>query len=227
MRLGLNPSGSQTKGQSPQFERSLSEAKAWCGERLQWADPEISGRADFNLKLCLEAGELFDRARERANREWPHPKADSTPEWDQAMALLNQVRNAPWPLRSMLWSDELKPRLALDEFCSTDHWHTLVTETVSNRSKLLGQMRGVEARSEEPGRLLLNDPCENLADGAAEFSSSGFFDAYNVPPWDTWVEFRDRTLVCWVPVELVPLAEMGIDANPEQCIRWAEEGASG
>lgn len=37
------------------------------------------------------------------------------------------------------------------------------------------------------------------------------------------MEFQDHTLVCWVPLELVPFAQMGIDANPEECIRWAEE----
>lgn len=44
------------------------------------------------------------------------------------------------------------------------------------------------------GRLLLYDPTENLADGAATEVSSGFFSYNNIPAWDTWVCFvHDRT----------------------------------
>jgi hypothetical protein len=28
-------------------------------------------------------------------------------------------------------------------------------------------------------------------------------------------------LICWVPAVLIPLAQIGIDANPVDCIRWA------
>src|ERR1035438_8049104 len=27
-------------------------------------------------------------------------------------------------------------------------------------------------------------------------------------------------LICWVPAALIPLAQIGIDANPVDCIRW-------
>jgi hypothetical protein len=43
------------------------------------------------------------------------------------------------------------------------------------------------------GRLLLFDPEGTLSDGAAEASTDGFYDADNVPPWDTWVLYvEDR-----------------------------------
>jgi len=64
-------------------------------------------------------------------------------------------------------------------------------------------------------------PSENLACGAAEASSNGFFDVNNVPPWDIWVDFSERTLVSWVPPGLLDVAQMGIYVNPEACIRWA------
>ena len=42
------------------------------------------------------------------------------------------------------------------------------------------------------GELLLYFPDMNLADGAAEAETGGFFDVHNTPPWDTWVGlFRD------------------------------------
>jgi hypothetical protein len=79
------------------------------------------------------------------------------------------------------------------------------------------------------GRLLVYQPDGNLADGAAEVESRGFFDVDNTPPWDTWVALAwnpldDRStawnLVSWVPEILLDLADRGIWANPERCIRW-------
>jgi hypothetical protein len=82
------------------------------------------------------------------------------------------------------------------------------------------------------GRLLLFAPDETLSDGAAEVLSTGFFDADNVPPWDTWVDYIEDAptteqhattasyLVCWVPPFLIEAADAGIWANPEECIEW-------
>jgi hypothetical protein len=86
------------------------------------------------------------------------------------------------------------------------------------------------------GRLLVYFPEDNLQDGAAEVSSRGFFEEWNLPPWDLWVAFfcegppprrrfpgRTRYLVAWVPLELEPLATRGIMANPEACIIWIDD----
>jgi len=73
------------------------------------------------------------------------------------------------------------------------------------------------------GRLLQYAPDENLCDGAAEYSSKGFFDVTNVPPWDTWICFVEPYLVSWVPPRLLDLASTGIDVNPEGCILWAPD----
>lgn len=82
------------------------------------------------------------------------------------------------------------------------------------------------------GRLLVYFPDEQLADGAAEEESKGFFDTFNTPPWDTWVALygddqHDRAfsvyLVSWVPPALVDLATAGIRVNPEECIVWLDD----
>jgi hypothetical protein len=81
------------------------------------------------------------------------------------------------------------------------------------------------------GRLLVYFPNCDLACGAAEQETAGFFDINNVPPWDTWVDyiqdekpnidsFDTEYLIAWVPPELVSLADEGITVNPEQCILW-------
>jgi len=80
------------------------------------------------------------------------------------------------------------------------------------------------------GRLLVYFPDEELSDGAAEAETAGFFDAYNAPPWDTWVSLlgdeNDPSgphLVSWVPPSFLELATAGIEVNPEECIRWVED----
>jgi hypothetical protein len=75
------------------------------------------------------------------------------------------------------------------------------------------------------GRLLIFYPYETLADGAAFDNSKGFFDYWNIPPWDTWFwycEFADgqQALFSWVPPQLIPLVSAGVSANPEECIQW-------
>ena len=79
------------------------------------------------------------------------------------------------------------------------------------------------------GRLLVYFPNGNLACGAAEVETDGFFDIDNVPPWDTWVtyiqdarhaEYDSEYLVAWVPRDFVELADQGVKVNPEECIQW-------
>jgi hypothetical protein len=80
------------------------------------------------------------------------------------------------------------------------------------------------------GRLLLYFPDAELADGAAEAESCGFFDVNNAPPHATWVGiFQDRSasddsyatyLLAWVPPAFIELADRGIAVNPEECIAW-------
>ena len=90
------------------------------------------------------------------------------------------------------------------------------------RAQSVTEMTAKQAHGDAGGRFLLYSPSENLACGAADTSSNGFFDANNVPPWDLWVGFSNGTLVSWIPPALVDVAAMGIFANPEECIRWAD-----
>jgi hypothetical protein len=90
------------------------------------------------------------------------------------------------------------------------------------------------------GRLVAYFPSNNMACGASETESKGFFDVNNIPPYDTWVwivrsvrhwEQAGRTtgereanyLVAWVPPDFIALADAGIGVNPEGCIVWLDE----
>ncbi|MEQ9504227.1 MAG: hypothetical protein RIT81_45650 [Deltaproteobacteria bacterium] len=84
------------------------------------------------------------------------------------------------------------------------------------------------------GRILVYFPDADLADGAAEQASGGFLDAFNCPPFGTWigyfeqeVEEEDKSyasyLLAWTPKECVRAAATGIDVNPERCIQWLRD----
>ncbi len=137
------------------------------------------------------------------------------------MALSQRVRESLGPLDKIVRSQSLRPDFGFETYNFAYPW-TTADHVVANRAALLRQNSSKNSTADVAGgRLLLYDPDENLADGAAEYSSNGFFDSNNVPPWDIWVGMANRTLVSWVPPVLVEAAQIGIDANPENCIRWA------
>jgi len=89
-----------------------------------------------------------------------------------------------------------------------------------------------EDRNMRAGRLLCYFPDANLADGAAEVASAGFFDVNNIPPWDSWVglyrsDLKDPSLtvylISYVPHVFLQQAGRGIDVNPESCIVWLND----
>ena len=144
--------------------------------------------------------------------------------WDEAL------RPAGARMRSS-WAEHRRP----NDFYSVLHESTvidaeLVYESVEARRRLVSS--GVTGT----GRLLGYSPGENLADGAAELASEGFFDVDNIPAWGTWVglsaaESRIRigsggvslpVLIAWVPSAMVDLASRGLEANPEECVFWLD-----
>ena len=126
--------------------------------------------------------------------------------------------------RGSLRSLTTQPRVL--EYSYLDAVHNVVT--LRRRPKALVMKDPLEG-----GRLMVYFPGADLADGAAEQETKGFFDVNNAPPWDTWVGFfRDSSgsdtsyaqyLVAWIPQVFVSLAQSGIDVNPERCIEWLDD----
>ncbi len=177
--------------------------------------------------LYEESEKQMQEARAYASAGMLRRKISDTKQWLQAMVLLKQVRDSFGSMEHRLRSTELKPNFVLDKFGANAAWPEAVAEVIAKRSRLVGKVEvgkdEVEKDVEKTGgRMLLYFPDENFACGAAEYSSSGFFDVNNVPPWDIWVHFSERTLVSWVPPALVDIAQMGIDVNPEGCICWTD-----
>jgi hypothetical protein len=128
-------------------------------------------------------------------------------------------------------SQEVVPELDADRA-------VLVRAVATWRADRIGAVAAaVERESLCGGRLLVYFPDANLADGAAEVESRGFFDVHNAPPWDTWIALAEdprevavsyrQYLVAWVPPELVARAHGGIMVNPEECIAWLDDADVG
>ena len=76
------------------------------------------------------------------------------------------------------------------------------------------------------GRILFTtidtDSCE-----AATDPSNGYYDLDDLPGWDTWFYHRstDRlwgAIYCWVPTQLLELAQSGMDVIPVLSVEWAQ-----
>jgi hypothetical protein len=114
---------------------------------------------------------------------------------------------------------------------SNGYWQSLdvVNLLVAVRASLVASDSAFDG---QVGRLVGCDVSASEASEGARVDSNGFFDAFDVPPWDTWVAwFPDRNavqsdngyLVGWIPDELVVIAQSGIDASPVECVFWADD----
>lgn len=155
----------------------------------------------------------------------------------EAIAWCNRVLRIGDPAGS-LRTASLKPSLVTIEAANAGSWNYEVEDPraevdhlCQKRASLLKAEQILPGRSTDPsenGRILLFYPHETLCDGAAYESSKGFFDRWNIPPWDTWFWYarlpdQREVLYSWVPEEYEQLAEIGVSVNPEQCIQWLDE----
>ncbi len=148
--------------------------------------------------------------------------------------LMQKYRDENWSFSQLLSHCTLGDQLRSLELKPTDQgalqpllWREAnVQELVEMRSQKLKQLArefNTPAQKAPVGRFVVYAPEDNLSDGAAEVQSLGFFDAHNVPPWDTWIAMVERYLIAWVPPLLYDFARQGIEVNPEECIKWADD----
>jgi hypothetical protein len=83
------------------------------------------------------------------------------------------------------------------------------------------------------GKVLAYAPDWSLSEGASEAASNRFFDADDVPAWDTWLlyvqenemtnepEDWNKYLLTWVPEKYLELVQFGIEVNSTACLEWA------
>ncbi len=206
------------------LRQSLAETFAWCGNQQIIASVEETENVKRRRILGQQAGQLIHRAYTQRNRLWNRilrRNYTETQPWRQGMELYRRADlSSIGLLEDQLRTPSLRPSSSLSEVRTAADRDDIVLSVVTRRSVLVSaQAQSSDVRA---GKLLLYVPEENLADGAARYTSNGFFDVDNVPPWDTWVAFSQGTLLSWVPPLLIGLAQSGIDVNPEGCIRWID-----
>jgi hypothetical protein len=197
------------------IREALAETMAWCA--LQTVTAGAPGAEARRLrKLWDDANLLHGESYRKTGK--PSRKAremkEQVGDYRSLLVLSHQLRTT-----------SLMPRIEIGESAEDSERELVVNELIAKRRALLGSesVAGTSRmQPENQGKLLAYWPAENLADGAAEYSSIGFFDQNNAPPWDTWFHFSNGRLLAWVPNVLVPLVQEGIDVNPEECIQWAE-----
>jgi hypothetical protein len=147
------------------------------------------------------------------------------------------LRPADLALSDRLRTRELAPDLEEDP--SLAALEAAVLELVEARERLLLQIEWASgAPRPEPGRLLVCEVNMGLGDGLSEAHSRGFFDAADLPPWDTWLIAYGKTrksepgeplesLIAWVPESLVGYARAGIAAHRSGSLQFVDEGANG
>lgn len=148
---------------------------------------------------------------------------------DETMAWCSRCPRTPHQSQALRTPD-LAPVGGLEG--PTERDREIVEELCNKRAKiLLDSVEDVDPFKANQGRILIYYPKVSLSDGAAELASSGFFNAANEPPWDTWfyfgvsslpgLEHRNDFLLSWIPDDFISLADLGVDNNPEMCLEWA------
>jgi len=143
---------------------------------------------------------------------------------------------AAWcfPLLSAPWTDDsLRSKELLSKQYDESIDSDTIQQVVSRRSELLGRspLTDVSADPQMVGtRILICDFASSDASEASAFDSDGYFDAFDVPPWDTWITFMRNPnsprpwmecLISLVPLKCVDRVQSGINSNPCDVLYWA------
>lgn len=101
----------------------------------------------------------------------------------------------------------------------------IVRDLCLKRAALLGQ---AVPSTLESGRILAFDLEATYYDGVPESISDGFFDAEDLPPWDTWITYgpiptlSNNFLISWVPLEFEAVVERAVEAHMADAYEWVK-----
>jgi hypothetical protein len=195
---------------SSSIEQRLAETIAWCG---------IAKRGDgvwFPPPLATKPSRLAQVFA----KWWPKP-SPLLP--DLSSSIRSETLEPPalgsgrgGELISELHASRTTAREAVSFICERRR------EALSQRGITVAQ------RSDLGGGRVLSTNFDSDQCGAATAPSRGFFDLYDVPPWDTWFhhdyndELTSGRVYCWVPHDLMPWAQRGLDCIPIHHMRWIE-----
>ena len=100
---------------SDQFQSSLADTVVWCNMRALGLDAD-SDHIRQRHALYAQAERQWEEAQEKVKRRWLRRKITDTKQWQNAMALLKQIRDSLGPMDRKLRSPELKPSFGRDKF---------------------------------------------------------------------------------------------------------------
>jgi hypothetical protein len=203
--------------ESVKASRFLKETISWALSQSFSPQSQETPETLYRRRLTKEAAELFRSAGHGQD-------VLNNPSWRKAIAMLKEADpDSLAPLEHQLRSPELKPTRALGENITDSERQQLVNEVASNRSRQLASLQSTKSlHASQDGKFLIYYPAENVSDGASKYASKGFYDPFDAPPWDLWISYDSGELLCWVPTDLVALAQDGMDANLVDCIKWAD-----
>jgi hypothetical protein len=201
----------------------------WCSLQPLIASPQESEEIKHRRQLLERSGALSREAYALGSHSgfrWLTSRKRKRLHQEARLLLKEADPDSIEPLRAQLRTESLKPHANFTSPQEAADRDAIVEGLCEKRAALLRQTDKISIVDKvelSGGKLLLYSPDENLFDGAAKYSSKGFFDVDNIPPWDSWVCFNGIHLVSWVPSVLLDLADAGIDVNPEGCIKWADD----
>lgn len=200
---------------------------------LQTVCPYLGASLEFG-PVCL--GSFVTSQTMMFNQSVFIRRLNETVAWCEARGVARQPRES-------LRSERLRPQHEVWTSSGGD-WSALSTEQRVELVATLARQRAEALNHELPssawleaarmrGRLLLFTPGESGWDGMCDYHSGGFFDEFESPPWDTWVDFvvdEDPTtgeplplLICWIPEKLAVFADDGAAVSALAGLRWAIE----
>src|SRR5215467_10939465 len=205
----------QLQSAFPSFRWRLAETIAWCTSQSLESNPFESASIKERRMLGEEAAKLSREAYLSKGTGFCKSALYRRAQRLFTKAKLHEIV----PMHHQLRSSFLQPSPFVYPPSDEEKQQILVTLSEKRAERLrLKKRYPIDATTDpQAGRLLLYAPDENLCDGAAKYSSKGFFDVNNIPLWDIWVCFFRKYLVSWVPSELLQLANARIEVNSEQC----------
>ncbi len=204
--------------EDPDFEQRLHETVVWCSQEPALIATALSPEVGKHLQIMKEVGELI-RASQRKNWFWR--SVTSNRDRRARSKLISMAAPVVGSLTELFRCSELARQIDRSALRSNEDWENAVAFVARKRHEIIKNEAILPDSIQHTGRILVCNPSETVVDGAAQYQSAGFLDLTDAPPCDTWVHFNAGELVCWIPQQLVWLAQLGIDVNPVDCIRWA------
>jgi hypothetical protein len=174
---------------------------------LRWFAPDLQRGLSPVLLQTLSETAAWCSQRERLGSSFRSPELDPS-----AILDIPSYSHDPGSIEG--WIEKKR-----------DSYRRAISWINRTRSELLKTAGAVAPEANNPppkSKLLLYEPLETVADGAAEAGSMGFYDVEDAPPWDMWFLYENNVVFCCVPESAISAAQAGIDANPVDCIHWAK-----